>query len=110
MASHKKESRHKPRQNRTRPIPARKPTFELPEVGSQLRLILAYLRDVESYIIVARMALDGQDAEQDCEIAALLQRVVGAQLFAQITRLSQLASKCDGRPNEYDPDESAGLS
>jgi hypothetical protein len=46
----------------------------LANVGAELRSIVLHLGLVESYVIVAELALDGQDAEQDCEIATLLQR------------------------------------
>jgi hypothetical protein len=76
----------------------------LANVGAELGSIVLHLELVESYVIVAELALHGQGAEQDCEIATLLQRGVGDLLFNQIRELAKVASKCDGLPPEPDYD------
>lgn len=56
----------------------------LQDVGTEVRRIANQLKRVESYITVCRLALDGQNAEQDNEVAKLLRRDVGDLLFKQI--------------------------
>jgi hypothetical protein len=75
-------------------------------IGTQLRGIVTRLKVVESYVIVARMALDGQDAEQDNEVATLLRRDVGDLLFKQIRALENVAAQCDGGlPSDREDDD-----
>jgi hypothetical protein len=63
----------------------------LPDIGTELRDVVTRLGRVESYIIVARMALDGQRAEQDRDVAVLLRRGVGDLLFKQTSAGMALA-------------------
>lgn len=70
----------------------------LATIGQELRMSVMYLELVESYVIVCRMALDGQDAGQDSDIGTLLQRAIGDLLFDQMRQLKNVAGRCDGRP------------
>ena len=63
-----------------------------------MREIAHLLKRVESYVIVASLALAGQDVEQDREIKELLRRDAGSVLFKQIAHTLKLASQCDGLP------------
>jgi hypothetical protein len=76
-------------------------------VGAELRAIVMRLKRVESLVIVARMALDGQDVEQDNEVAKLLKRDIGDLLFKQVRALQNVAAQCDGglRSDREDDDE-----
>jgi hypothetical protein len=86
----------------------------LPDIGADLRGVVEQLERVESYVIVARMALDGQNAEQDDEVARLLKHDVSGLLFKQIHSLVNIAAKCDGGPrsdreddDEFDDEDDA---
>jgi len=72
-----------------------------------LRWVVERLELIESYLIVCRMALDGQGAEQDADVASLLRRPVGDLLFNQIRHLKRLASRREGKPGSND-DEPEG--
>jgi len=69
----------------------------LPDIGVQLREVVARLKHVESYVIVACMALDSA-AYQNDRIAGLLKYDAGNLLFKQIAHLAKLAKACDGLP------------
>jgi hypothetical protein len=71
--------------------PAESPSLACP--GKEIRRIAKRLAIVESYVIVCRMALDGQGSEQDADVAVLLRRGVGDLLFQEIQTLTLLASK-----------------
>lgn len=69
----------------------------LPHIGAQLRDVATRLKRVESYVIVACMALDSDVAQND-RIAGLLRHDAGDLLFKQIAHLAKLAKACDGLP------------
>ena len=84
-------------------------------VGTELRGIVKRLQLVESHIIVCRLALDGQNAEHDKEVATLLRHDVGDLLFRQIRSLENIAAQCDGGPgsdreddDEFEDDDTEG--
>ena len=85
------------------------PTDEGPRlvtVGAELRSIGKQLERVESYIITCCIALEGQNTNQDSDIAVVLRRAVGDLLFEQIRTLENIAAKCDGGPpSERDDDD-----
>jgi hypothetical protein len=79
----------------------------LPDIGAALRKIARRLKRVESYTITCRLALDGQNTNQDSNIAVVLQRAVGDLLFEQIRDLENVAAKCDGGPPSERNDDDA---
>ena len=83
----------------------RKDAPAMTDVGTELRSVLKQLERVESYVIVARMALDGQNAEQDNEVAWLLQHDVGDLLFKLVRSLENIAARCDGGPRSDRDDD-----
>ena len=75
-------------------------------VGAELRGIATQLKRVESYVITCHIALQGQNTNQDSDIAVVLHRAVGDLLFEQIRNLQNIAAKCDGGPpSERDDDD-----
>jgi len=91
----RKKSLNRKRQTKA-PTPPTAPPVHA--VGAELRDIVTRLNLVEKYIIVCRLALDGQAVECDEEIALLLKRAVGDLLFEQIRDLENVAARCDGEP------------
>ena len=92
----------------TKPHPSPQ-AISLPDIGKELRDIVIRLERVESYTIVARMALE-EACDQAGEVGVLLQRAVGDLLFKQIRALQDLAAQCDGGPpsdrdHEDEPEE-----
>jgi len=78
----------------------------LQDVGTEVRRIANQLKRVESYITVCRLALDGQNAEQDNEVAKLLRRDVGDLLFKAVRALENVAAQCDGGlPSDREDDD-----
>lgn len=74
-------------------------------VGAELRGIANQLKRVESYTIVARMAVEGACDQVD-EVAVLLQRAVGDLLFELIRSLENIAAQCDGGlPSDRNDDD-----
>jgi hypothetical protein len=81
----------------------------LETIGAELRNVVKRLQRVESYLIVASVALE-QCADYSGYIRVLLRSAVGNLLFKQIRTLEDLAAKCDGGPSsdrdhEDDPNE-----
>jgi hypothetical protein len=81
----------------------------LEAIGAELRNVATRLERVESYLIVAGLALEG-NAGYNGYIRVLLRVAVGNLLFKQIRALEDLAAQCDGGPaserdHEDDPDE-----
>lgn len=84
----------------------------LADIGKELRNVVMRLERIESYIVVARKALEGGIDQAD-EVAVLLQRAVGDLLFKQIRTLQDVAAQCDGGPpsdrdHEDEPEEDDG--
>jgi hypothetical protein len=81
----------------------------LQAIGAELRNVVTRLERVESYLIVAGLALE-ENAGYNGYILVLLRSAVGNLLFKQIRTLEDLAAKCDGGPSsdrdhEDDPNE-----
>jgi len=83
----------------------RKDAPAVTDIGTELRSVVKRLKLVESYLIVARMAVEGACDQVD-EVAVLLQRAVGDLLFELIRSLENIAAKCDGGlPSDRDDDD-----
>lgn len=87
----------------------RKDAPTLTDIGAELRGFVKQLKRAETYVIVAYKALDGQNAEQDNEVATLLRRDVGDLLFRQVRALENIAAQCDDGPrSDREDDDTEG--
>jgi hypothetical protein len=80
------------------PSPAAICAHTLAHIGRELRCSVKLLEITQSYVIVCRMALAAQNAEQHADAATLLQHGVGDRLFTLIRQIETLATRCEGRP------------
>jgi len=70
----------------------------LEAIGAELRDVVTRLERVESYLIVAGLALE-ENAGYSGYIRVLLRSAVGNLLFKQVRSLEDLAARCDGGPS-----------
>jgi hypothetical protein len=77
----------------------------IPDIGAELRDVVMRLERVESYLIVAGLALD-ESTGHSGYVAALLRHAVGNLLFKQVRALEDLAAQCDGgAPSDRDHED-----
>lgn len=83
----------------------------LPVIGAALRSVVLHLHVVASHIVVCTKALEHQAADDDIDVVVVLRQTVGTSLFSQTSRLSRLASRCDGLPpddEDMEEDDDSG--
>jgi hypothetical protein len=70
----------------------------LPDIGTELRQILASAEGIQCHIVVCHKALVEQRADCDSDIAEVLRLSVSFPLDDLRIRLARLATQCDGKP------------
>ena len=91
-------SRQGSRANRPRPSGHNHSRYV--EIVRELQEMMFVLRLAYSTCIVAELALQGQNADQDRDVVATLRHNVSEPVSRQVERLSALTAKLGGRPTE----------